>query len=249
MNYYGRVMLTIARLILIGVFVFLSSFLILLVCIFRPRNVKNVWVAAQLYSKVSWLLGVKVTIVGKENIPSSNCVYVANHQSNYDIFLLTAAVPLGAVSIGKKSLLYFPIFGLIYWLSGNILIERGNKAKAVQALKRAKEKMLKDNVSVWLFPEGTRNYGRGLRPFKMGAFHLARSAELPLVPVSVSNYYPNFKLGRVRNGEIIIKFLQPIAKESVISVPISQTAASVYAKMDEEIAMLDKSLHPLKHDD
>ncbi|GKW40895.1 1-acylglycerol-3-phosphate O-acyltransferase [Pectobacterium parvum] len=235
-------MIAIVRLILIGIFILLSSVVVLLVCLLRPRNIMNVHFAAQLYSKVSWLLGVKVTITGRENILSGSCVYVANHQSNYDIFFLTGAVPPGAVSIGKKSILYFPFFGLIYWLSGNIFIERGNKIKALQALQKTKEKMLKENMSVWLFPEGTRNYGKGLKPFKTGAFHLARNAGLPLVPVSASNYYSNFKLNRINNGEIIIRFLPPVPKETIDTQPVRDVVATVYEQMSTEIAALDKEL-------
>ena len=233
-------MIAIVRLILMGIFIIASTFIVLIVCLLRPRNVKNVYFAAQLYSKIAWLLGVKVTVTGQENIPAGSCVYVANHQSNYDIFFLTAAVPSGTVSIGKKSILYFPFFGLIYWLSGNIFIERGNKIKAMQALKKTKEKMLKKNMSVWLFPEGTRNYGKGLKPFKTGAFHLARNAELPLVPVSASSYYPNFRLNRLNNGEMIIKYLPPIDKETLLTQPVREVVASVYEKINNEITLLDE---------
>ena len=235
-------MIAIVRLILIGIFILLSSVVVLFVCLLRPRNVMNVHFAAQLYSKMSWLLGVKITITGKENIPSGSNVYVANHQSNYDIFFLTAAVPPGTVSIGKKSILYFPFFGLIYWLSGNIFIERGNKVKAMQTLQKAKEKILKNNISVWLFPEGTRNYGKDLKPFKTGAFHLARNAELPLVPVSVSNYYGYFKLNRINNGKIIIRFLPPVPKETITTQPVRDVVAAVYEKMNTEIAALNQEL-------
>lgn len=235
-------MIAIIRLLMMGIFILLSSIVLLLVCLLRPRNVMNVHFAAHLYSKIAWLLGVKITITGKENIPSGSCVYVANHQSNYDIFFLTAAVPPGAVSIGKKSILYFPFFGLIYWLSGNIFIERGNRIKAIQALQKTKEKMLRENISVWLFPEGTRNYSKGLKPFKTGAFHLARDAGLPLVPVSASNYYGSFKLNRINNGEIIVRFLPPVPKEIIATQPVREVVATVYKQMSTEIAALDKEL-------
>ncbi|UWS29913.1 1-acylglycerol-3-phosphate O-acyltransferase [Erwinia pyrifoliae] len=235
-------MIAIVRIILMGVFILLSTVIVLLVCLLRPRNIKNVHFAAQLYSKIARLLGVKVTILGKENISSDSCVYVANHQSNYDIFFLTAAVPPGTVSVGKKSIIYFPFFGLIYWLSGNIFIERGNKVKAMQSLLKAKDNMLKNNTSVWLFPEGTRNYGKGLRPFKTGAFHLARNAALPVIPVAASNYYPDFKLNRLNNGEMIIEFLPALTKETITSLSVKDTVTTVYETMSEKINELDRTL-------
>ncbi|CAI0871169.1 1-acylglycerol-3-phosphate O-acyltransferase [Serratia entomophila] len=241
-------MVAIVRLILMGIFIVLSSIVVLLVCLFRPRNIMNVHFAARLYSKISWLLGVKITVTGRGNIPSGSCVFVANHQSNYDIFFLTAAVPPGAVSIGKKSILYFPFFGLIYWLSGNIFIERGNKIKAMQALQKTKERMLKDNISVWLFPEGTRNYSKGLKPFNTGAFHLARNAGFPLVPVSASNYYGSFKLNKIDNGEVIIKFLPAVPHEIIATLPVREVVATVYAQMSTEIETFDKELIPSGED-
>jgi len=233
-------MIAIVRLMLIGIFIILSTFVILLVCLLRPRNAKNAYFAAKLYSKAAWLLGVKITLQGQENIPSTSCVYVSNHQSNYDVFLLTAAVVPGTVSIGKKSILYFPFFGLMYWLSGNIFIDRSNKINAMHALQKTKQKMLRDNISVWLFPEGTRNYGQGLKPFKTGAFYLARNAQLPLVPIVVNNYYPDFRLNRLNNGEITIKYLPVIEAKAVTSQPLRQVVADTYARMNAEIASLNK---------
>ncbi|WP_457913834.1 lysophospholipid acyltransferase family protein [Candidatus Gillettellia adelgis] len=185
---------------------------------------------------------MKVTIIGKEHIPLGSCVFIANHQSNYDIFFLTAAVPFGTVSIGKKSILFFPFFGLVYWLLGNIFIERTNKMQAIQVLQKTKEKMLKDNISVWLFPEGTRNYSKGLRPFKTGAFYLARHGGFPVVPVAVSNYYSYFRLNRLVNGEVIIKFLPAITIIKITSQPIREVIALVYKILDNKIAELDEML-------
>ncbi len=235
-------MIAITRLILIGIYIFSSSAVVLLVCLLRPNNIKNVKFVAQIYSKISWLLGVKITITGRENILDGSCVYVANHQSNYDLFILSAAVPPETVSIGKKSILFFPFVGLIYWLTGNIFIERDNKSQAVQTLQKIKVKMLRDNISIWLFPEGTRNYGQGLKPFKPGAFYLARKAQSPLIPVSVSNYYDNFNLNSMDNGEIIIKFLSPISRETITSQPIRGTLIPTYEQMNKEITELDKEL-------
>jgi len=50
-------------------------------------------------------------------------IFLANHQNNFDLFTHTTAVPKGTVSLGKKSLAWMPLFGQIYWLSGNILIQ------------------------------------------------------------------------------------------------------------------------------
>jgi 1-acyl-sn-glycerol-3-phosphate acyltransferase len=198
-------------------------------------------------------LGLKSQLPAEKIYSSGSCVYVANHQSNYDIFPYRCCTSRGRKH-RKKSILYFLSFGLIYWLSGNIFIERGNKVKAMQALQKTKEKMLRDNISVWLFPEGTRNYGKGLKPFKTGAFHLARNAGLSLIPVSVSNYYGSFNLNRINNGKISSSGFYRGAKETIATQPVREVVAAVYEEMSTEIAALDKELsmsseHILKQED
>ena len=74
------------------------------------------------------LVGLKVTYRIPENAKDNgSVVYLANHQNNYDMVTTTGAVQPGSVTIGKKSLVWVPFFGLIYWLTGNILIDRDNK--------------------------------------------------------------------------------------------------------------------------
>jgi 1-acyl-sn-glycerol-3-phosphate acyltransferase len=72
------------------------------------------------------------------------------------------------VTIGKKSLRWIPIFGQIYWLAGNVLINRGNAAEAKQTMLETTETLQKRDTSIWVFAQGTRNLGKGLLPFKNG---------------------------------------------------------------------------------
>jgi 1-acyl-sn-glycerol-3-phosphate acyltransferase len=66
-----------------------------------------------------------------------------------------------------------PVFGQLYWLTGNLLIDRNNRAKAHGTIAEVVNAFKKRNISFWMFPEGTRSRGRGLLPFKTGAFHAA----------------------------------------------------------------------------
>ena len=76
--------------------------------------------------------------------------------------------------------------GELYWLTGNILIDRANRSKAMDTISQVAEQIKKNKVSVWMFPEGTRSRGRGLLPFKTGAFHAAIAAQVPIVPIPVA---------------------------------------------------------------
>ena len=65
-------------------------------------------------------------------------------------------------------------------------------------------------LSIWMFPEGTRSRGRGLLPFKTGAFHTAMQAGVPIVPVVASSYANQIDLNRWDNGEVLIEMLPPL---------------------------------------
>ena len=204
-------MLFILRAIIIIITIILMSVYSLFYCMLSPRNPKNTYHFAQLFSKISRIIGLKLTVRIPESAKNNgSAVYIANHQNNYDMVTTTAAVLPGSVSIGKKSLVWIPFFGVIYWLTGNILIDRDNKGKSRNTITNVVEQMKEKSLAVWIFPEGTRSRGRGLLPFKMGAFHTALQAGVNIVPTVVSNTHEQVKLNRWDNGEVIIEMLDPI---------------------------------------
>ena len=204
-------MLFIIRFILILVSVICLTLYSLIYCVFSPRNPRNNHHFAILFSKMAWMFGLKVTYriseKAKQNGPA---VYIANHQNNYDMVTTTGSLQPGTVSIGKKSLVWVPFFGIIYWLTGNILINRDDKKSAKNTIQEVAKQMHEKNISVMIFPEGTRSRGRGLMPFKMGAFHTALQAGVNVIPTVVSNTHEQVKLNRWNNGEVIVEVLDPI---------------------------------------
>lgn len=204
-------MLFIIRAITIITAVILMSVYALFYCMLSPRNPKNTYHFAMLFSKMSRIVGLKVTIRVPESVKNHGAaVYIANHQNNYDMLTTTGAVQPGSVTIGKRSLVLIPFFGLIYWLTGNILIDRDNKSKSKDTINQVSEQMREKNIGVWIFPEGTRSRGRGILPFKMGAFHTALQAGVDIIPTVISNTHEQVKLNRWDNGEVIVEVLEPI---------------------------------------
>lgn len=235
-------MLAFIRLVLLILFIVASSVIGLLICLVRPFHRDNVGLFSKWYGKASWIIGVEVEIRrSPEIIKAMPCVFVANHQNNYDLFTISGALITGTVTIGKKSLKYIPFFGQLYWLSGNIMIDRNNKSRAVGAMQGAVERIEKDRVSVWVFPEGTRSYGRGLLPFKTGAFHIAQQAGVPIVPICMSQTQGKIKLNRWNNGKVIIEFMPPLQPED-FALPVREVAQQVHQLMADKIAALDSEL-------
>lgn len=160
---------------------------------------------------MSTVFGVKVELrkpQGAENY--GNAIYIANHQNNYDMITAAKIVQPTTVTVGKKSLLWVPFFGLLYWLAGNLLIDRDNRAKAHGTIGKLVDQFNKKRISFWMFPEGTRSRGRGLLPFKTGAFHAAVAAGVPVIPIVVSNTHGKINLNRLKNGLVIVEMLPPV---------------------------------------
>lgn len=234
-------MIAVVRIFLLVLFFLLSTVAGLLVCLCRPFHPNNVALFSKWYGKVSWILGIEVEIRRDPAIQVGEpYVYIANHQNNLDLFTLSGSVLPRTVTIGKKSLKYIPFFGQLYWLSGNFLIDRDDKTKALNTMLAAAERIANQKISVWMFPEGTRSYGRGLLPFKMGAFHIALEANVPLVPVCMSSTHQQFKLNRWSNGKVIIQMQAPVllSKEQ----NIRQFAKDLRAQMAAQISELDAEL-------
>jgi len=231
-------LLAVIRIILMTLILVIISICSCLFCLIRPFHRDNVYHTAKYLGKVAKVLGLDIEV----RIPDSAknigpVVYICNHQNSYDIFTVSGAVQPGTVSVGKKSLKWIPFFGQMYWLTGNILIDRKNKNKAMGTIDTTAQKIREKKLSVWLFPEGTRSYGRGVLPFKTGAFRTAAKAEVPIVPVCASNTHKTIDLNRWDNGKMIIEFLAPITlsgedKEKIRMVT-NQTRSAMLAKIEQ----------------
>jgi len=209
----------------------------------RPFHRDNVYLTSKYLGKVSKLLGFDVEVRVPESVKNIGpVVYVVNHQNNYDVFTVANAVQPGTVTVGKKSLKWIPIFGQMYWLSGNILIDRKNTNKAMSTMNVTVRKITKNKLSVLMFPEGTRSRGRGLLHFKTGAFRTAEKANVPIVPICVSNQEGTIKLGRWNNGKIIIELLDPIYISEDNSVSARNIADQAHALMKDKISQLDEEI-------
>ena len=153
--------------------------------------------------------------------------------------MITAAniVQPTTVTVGKKSLLWIPFFGQLYWLTGNLLIDRENRAKAHNTISELVEQFKKKKISFWMFPEGTRSRGRGLLPFKTGAFHAAMAAGVPIIPIVVSDTHDKVKLNRLKNGLAIVEMLPPVEPKEFENLSVRKLATHcrelMSAKLDE----------------
>ncbi|MEC7545949.1 MAG: 1-acylglycerol-3-phosphate O-acyltransferase [Pseudomonadota bacterium] len=213
----------------------------LVISIVRPFNRNNSRIIAMIFAWSRYVLNLRINVIDRPD-PSIQGIYVANHQSTLDMYMYGKSCPGNMAILGKHSLLYIPLFGVLFWLAGNIFIHRGNKKKARDAMKEAAAVVNSKGCSVYIFPEGTRSNGRGLLPFKSGAFILAIEAGLPIVPICASSTHKNIDLNRWQSGECRLKQLPPISTQGLERKDAKQLAQRVHEMMAAEIESMDRQL-------
>ncbi|POP43584.1 1-acylglycerol-3-phosphate O-acyltransferase [Superficieibacter electus] len=236
-------MLSILRLIVVVIYSILVCIFGCIYCLFSPRNPKHVATFGHLFGRLAPVFGLKVELRRPADAASyGNAIYIANHQNNYDMVTASSIVQPPTVTVGKKSLVWIPFFGLLYWLTGNLLIDRNNRSRAHSTIAAVVEQFKKRRISIWMFPEGTRSRGRGLLPFKTGAFHAAIAAGVPVIPVCVSNTSNKIKLNRLNNGLVIVEMLPPIDTSAWGKDQVRDLAAHCREIMVAKIAELDQEV-------
>ena len=133
-----------------------------------------------------WIAGIKLKVSGLEKLQKNKrYVFIANHQSGLDIPVLYAGLNRSISFIAKKELFYIPVFGWGMVVVGHIWIDRSNARKARESILRAVKHLKKAQVSLILFPEGTRSSDGTVGDFKTGSFSLALQAGVEVVPVVI----------------------------------------------------------------
>ncbi|KAG5897065.1 hypothetical protein JTB14_025881 [Gonioctena quinquepunctata] len=190
------------------------SVILLPVFSLRPKNVRNFLIASDFCRCISTLIGLRWIVKGKENLEKDQaCIILANHQSSLDVlgmFELWRTMDKCTV-IAKKELLYSGPFGLAAYLCGIIFIPRIQTDRAKIIMNEAADMLKNDKTKLWVFPEGTRRHDGKIHPFKKGAFHMAISNKLPIVPLVISRYhFVDRNAKRFDHGNVILTALPQI---------------------------------------
>lgn len=147
--------------------------------------------------------------------PRRPYVFMANHQSHFDVLAVMRALPEFQLRwVAKKELTDVPLFGWALRQADHIIIDRSDSAQAVASLRAARAKMER-GVSVIIFPEGTRAESGDdvLLPFKKGGFMLALETGFPIVPIAVRGSAGVLPKGgwEVADGDIDVVVGAPVA--------------------------------------
>ena len=180
----------------------------------------------------SWLIlkttGVDVDVTGLERLdPSRSYIFAANHQSIYDIPILFASLPFQLRIIAKASLGRIPFLGWHLQRTGHLLVDR---AKPGAGIVKKMARLVREQHSLIVFPEGTRSTDGSVARFKGGSFLIALEAGLPVVPISIQGSRHVMFRGRVMvcPGRVTVTVHEPIDTSGVPRDEVREFSARIH---------------------
>jgi len=204
----------ICGLTVIGAAAFLQTLVLLVLLPSRKARIMSCLLFARVVGySCAWLAGCKLTMKGEEHLDSGRpAIYLVNHSSIVDLFIVCRLVPSTAVGIAKKEIVRYPFFGQMYLLTGHLRIDRGRHEAAIASTSRLARFVRKAGLSIIMAPEGTRARDGRLQPFKKGFVHLALQTGLPIVPIVVRGAHQLWQKGdySVRGGKVSVDILAPM---------------------------------------
>ncbi|XP_032997343.1 1-acyl-sn-glycerol-3-phosphate acyltransferase alpha-like isoform X2 [Lacerta agilis] len=223
------------RVCFLNIWMFNMTSLVLPVIALRGRSVENMRVLRFALLPAKYFLGIKFKVQGAQNFNLKvPYVVVANQQCNVDILAMLQIMPERSTFIVKKEILHFLTVGIACWLSGFVFVDRQNRETTANSISEAADAMVRDNLRICMFPEGTGdNDSAGLLSFRHEAFLLAVEAQVPVIPVVISSYqtFFNKKIKKFTPGEVTIKILPPMKTEGLSAADVQEFADRVRETM------------------
>lgn len=159
------------------------------------------------------ITGSTVTVKGRERIPEGAVLYVGNHRSYFDILVGYTSVPGLTGFVAKKEMLRYPI--LSNWMDNVncLFLDRKDLKAGLKTILDGIGKV-KDGISIWIFPEGTRSRSKDIMemlPFKEGSLKIAEKSGCPVVPVAITGTAEIFEqhIPFMRPSHVTIEFGEP----------------------------------------
>jgi len=184
--------------------------------------------------------GIRLNVSGHEHLWTHRpAIFVMNHQSLLDGFILPLLVQDELTAMGKKEASTLPVIGRTVEAAGFILFDRSDPKSAREACDRAAEK-IRNGTSLLIAPEGTRSHTNRLKPFKKGAFHIALQTRVPIVPVVIRNATELWPRGSnfVRPGTVDVEVLPPVStknwKESTLQQHVNDVRKMFLKSLGQE---------------
>lgn len=165
------------------------------------------------------LVKIKINVIGKEKVPKEEVLFVLNHSSMLDSYILVSSIvkPVGVIIADVPIWRHIPIVS--HWLNlmKCVYINRENNREGMKSIIQASEN-IKMGQSMAVFPEGDLTWVKDphalISDFKPGALKIAYKAKCPIVPMVIKNSRGTYNgyepIGKINSGNVEVEYLDPI---------------------------------------
>ena len=229
--------------LLCTLFMILSA-LALVVCYPFDRGRRTVHELSRILVRIFFFLPPfwRQRVIGRGLIDrKKRYVIVINHNTVIDIPALYY-VPLNFRWVSKREVFKTPFFGQYLVLHGDICIDRGRAAEALEQMVRDGRMWISRGASVAIFPEGTRSKNGEIGRFKAGAFTLAKEAGVDILPVVMDGTKTLIRKNLAFNwgNRITLRVLPPVPASEVAATETHELMQTVRERMCEALTEIRK---------
>ena len=165
------------------------------------------------FKVILWIAGVNVTVIGKEHIPDEPVLYIGNHRSFFDVPITYSRCRRLTGFVAKKEIEKVPLLSTWMRFLYCLFLDRDDVRAGLKTILTAMEQV-KNGISIFIFPEGTRNKGEELSvlPFHDGSFKIAEKTGCAVVPVSINNSVQILEahFPFIRKTHVVLEYGEPI---------------------------------------
>ena len=207
-----RLAIALVYMMMVLIFLSVTMTLLMLLSLGRLQNFLIKWGGFLFGRTIPPIAGVRIRFRYHNEKPAGPAIFVVNHSSTLDLFVITAMMLPRVRYIAKRELGYNPFFWIITKVTGQIMIDRKDSRKVYSQLNKAYDYIRRNRLSLLFAPEGTRMVDGKIGPFKPGAFHAAIDLGYPIVPIFIDGAWdlcPGKSL-TIRPGTVTVHFHKEI---------------------------------------
>ena len=165
------------------------------------------------FKVILWIAGVNVTVIGEEHIPDEPVLYIGNHRSFFDVPITYSRCRRLTGFVAKKEIEKVPLLSTWMRFLYCLFLDRDDVRAGLKTILTAMEHV-KNGISIFIFPEGTRNKGEELSvlPFHDGSFKIAEKTGCAVIPVSINNSVQILEahFPCIRKTHVVLEYGEPI---------------------------------------
>lgn len=184
----------------------------------KAKDVSSLRIVQWALNVILRISGVKITVIGRENIPDEAALFVGNHRSYFDILITYVQCRRLTGFVAKDSMEKIPSLRVWMRYLHCLFLDRDDIRQGMRVILQAIEQ-IRQGISIFIFPEGTRSSGdeTNLLPFKEGSFKIALKSGCPIVPVSINNSADIFEkhMPWIRKTHVVLEYAKPVDPKSL----------------------------------